>query len=90
VDREYIGIATKILDHFITTWGSYTNFVKEEGPSLTQDQTLTIVNQYLTELDIQDKILINFTYDQVAPTSVTHDSKLGKSYLNIKLPITYK
>ena len=35
-------------------------------------------------------IIINFTVEQVAPTSVTYDSKSGMCNLNIKVPCKYR
>jgi hypothetical protein len=37
-----------------------------------------------------DEIIINFTPNQVAPTSVTNCPKTGKTKLNIKLPVEYR
>ena len=45
---------------------------------------------YLEQLGVTTEIIINFTPNQVAPTSVTNDTKTGKTKLNIKLPITYR
>lgn len=45
---------------------------------------------YLEELDIADQVVLNFQKNKVAPTSVTHDPKGGKSKINIGLPIEYR
>lgn len=45
---------------------------------------------YLEDLDITDHLILNFQKNKVAPTSVTHDPKGGKSKINIGLPIEYR
>ena len=45
---------------------------------------------YLEDLQIQDEVILQFQRNKVAPTSVTHDPKGGKSKINIGLPIEYR
>ncbi len=45
---------------------------------------------YLEDLQITDQVTLNFCKNKVAPTSVTHDPKGGKSKINIGLPIEYR
>jgi hypothetical protein len=46
--------------------------------------------EYLTKMDIVERIEIAFTRKQVAATSVTHDPKTGKSRINVRTPCEYR
>lgn len=45
---------------------------------------------YLEDLKVADEVVLNFQRNKVAPTSVTHDPKGGKTKINIGLPIEYR
>lgn len=45
---------------------------------------------YLEALGVADQVVLNFCKNKVAPTSVTHDPKGGKTKINIGLPIEYR
>jgi hypothetical protein len=46
--------------------------------------------EYIEKLGVADQVELNFVKNKVAPTSVTHDPKGGKSKINIGLPIEYR
>ena len=47
VSAEYINIATKILDDFVSTYGSETGYLNTEGDIITREETESIVMDYL-------------------------------------------
>jgi len=83
-------IAKKILDSFLNSYGSESNYLLTEGNILTQEETEKYFMDYLEALGVADQVLLNFCRNKVAPTSVTHDPKGGKSRINIGLPIEYR
>lgn len=83
-------IATKILDSFLATYGSETAYLESEGVCLNQEETERIFREYIEDLGFGDQLTIEFKSRQVAPTSVTHDPKTGKSKVNIRLPCEYR
>lgn len=87
---EYMLIAKKILDSFLGAYGSESNYLLTEGNILTQEETEKYFMDYLEALGVADQVVLNFCRNKVAPTSVTHDPKGGKSRINIGLPIEYR
>jgi hypothetical protein len=87
---DLLKVATKILKAWLNHFKSETNFLQSEGEVLTREQTEDIINEYLRDLDIQNMIIINFTKNCVAPTSIVHDTKKKKTRMNIRLPIEYR
>jgi hypothetical protein len=57
---------------------------------LTKEESETIINEYLKELDVEKLIIVNFNKNQVAPTSIIHDPKKKKTKINIRLPVEYR
>ena len=87
---EYMQIAKNILDSFLKHFASESAYLLTEGKILTQEETEKYFMDYLEELGIADQLTLNFQKNKVAPTSVTHDPKGGKSKINIGLPIEYR
>lgn len=85
-----LSLAKNILDAFLEHYGSETKYQETEGRLLSQDETELFFNDYISELEIKDRVTLNFSERCVAPTSVTHDSKTGKSKINIGMPIEYR
>mmetsp|Transcript_10298 Transcript_10298/g.10282 ORF Transcript_10298/g.10282 Transcript_10298/m.10282 type:complete len:142 (-) Transcript_10298:454-879(-) len=83
-------IAKNILESFLKYYQSETEYLTTEGEILTQEETEQYFMEYLEELEIQDQLVLSFQRNKVAPTSVTHDPKGGKSRINIGLPIEYR
>lgn len=55
-----------------------------------KDETLQIFNDYNEDLGFEELLSVQFKQSQVAPTSVTHDPKTGKSRVNIRDPPEYR
>ena len=87
---EFIETAIKIMDSFVKEFGSESLYLETEGEVISQEETETIFQNYIDELEFTDQLIINFTRKQVAPTSVTHDPKTGKSKVNVRLPCEYR
>lgn len=79
-----MSIATKIMDAFLTEYGSESNYFLTEGRVITdQDETEAIFMKYLEDLNVMDCAQINFSDKIVAPTSVTYDNYSTKIRINI-------
>lgn len=87
---EYMQIAKKIIDSFLEIFGSESKYLESEGAIVSQDETERVFNEYLEKLDLVEHLTLNFSRKQIAPTSVTHDPKTGKSKINIRLPCEYR
>ena len=83
-------VATKILDSFLEAYGSESLYLETEGDILTQEETEHIINNFLEDLEFTELLGVRFMKRQVAPTSVTHDPKTGKSTINVRLPCEYR
>ena len=83
-------IAKNILDDFLNHFKSESKYLLTEGNILTEEETEKYFLDYLEALGISDQLTLNFCKNKVAPTSVTHDPKGGKSKINIGLPIEYR
>lgn len=51
---QYLDIAKVILDSFLETFGSETKYLETEGDILSQEETETIMNNYIKELGFED------------------------------------
>lgn len=83
-------IAKKILDSFLAHYESESSYLLTEGQILTQEETEKYFMDYLEALGVADQVTLSFQRNKIAPTSVTHDPKTGKSKINIGLPIEYR
>lgn len=88
---DYLPIASKIMDAFLSHYGSETNYLLTEGRVITdQEETESIFKRYLEDLNVLDLAVINFSDRIVAPTSVTYDNYSSKIKINIQVPIEYR
>lgn len=71
-------------------YGSETHWLELQGRIITQEETQESIMDYLKALGIQNELGLNFQFGLISPTSVTHDTKTGKSKLNVGLPIEYR
>ncbi len=83
-------IAQNILESFLQSYGSETNYLQMMGDIITEEETEKHFLEYLEALEIQDLLTLHFITNKVSPTSVVHDPKSGKSKINIGLPIEYR
>jgi len=89
--RELFELSIKIFNAFISEYKNESNFLQKYGGEiLTKDLTEQIVNQYISDLGLSNKIVIQFSDKIVTPTSITHDPKINRSILTIALPIEYR
>lgn len=82
--------ATKILKNWLKEFKSETKYLESEGHVLTKDESEKIINEYIKELGVEKLISLNFNKNQVAPTSIVHDTKKKKTKMNIRLPVEYR
>ena len=82
--------AVKIIESFLKDYGNESNYMETEGRALSQEETEQIFTDYIKELDYENLISLHFSEKLVAPTSVTHDEKNGKSKVHIRLPVDYR
>lgn len=57
---------------------------------MSRDETMQVFTEYMEALGFEDTLSVQFKANQVAPTSVTHDPKTGKSRVNIRDPPEYR
>ena len=88
--EKYMDIAVKILESFVAAFGSESLYLETQGDILTQDEVEHMINTYLEDLEFTELLQLRFMKRQVAPTSVTHDPKTGKSTINVRLPCEYR
>jgi hypothetical protein len=50
-----------------------------DGEIMSEEETQLFFEEYINELGLQDNLILNFVTSKVAPTSVIHDPKGGKS-----------
>lgn len=89
-DGQYLDIAIKIIDSFLREYGTQSNYLACEGKVLDQEETMMIIESYLSMLGIQELVSVNFNSKQIAPTSVTYDPKTGKCRMNISEKMKYR
>jgi len=87
---QYLDLSKRILDSFIEIYGSETAYLETEGEVVSKEETLQVFTDYLDALGFSELLTIQFKGNQVAPTSVTHDPKTGKSRVNIRDPPEYR
>jgi len=57
---------------------------------VSREETMTVFTDYMEALGFEELLSVQFKANQVAPTSVTHDPKTGKSRVNIRDPPEYR
>lgn len=74
-------------------YGSHSAYLAESGELLTdQDDVRERIYAYLDELspEVRAVCKVNFSYKNVAATSVTYDNWSSKIRVNVQLPIAYR
>lgn len=89
-NSDLLKSAQKILKAFIKEFGTESDYLQTEGDVLTREDTESIINEYLTDLQLEKLITLNFTKNIVAPTSIAYDPKKKKTRMNIRLPVEYR
>lgn len=87
---EYMDIAKKIMNKFLETYGSESNYFDTEGRTITEKEEVEeIINKYLDNHGPEVKACakINFSNRNVASTSVTYDNCSNKIRINVQIPI---
>lgn len=74
-------------------YGSHSAFLAESGELITdQADVKQRIHSYLDDLseEVRAVCKVNFSYKNVAATSVTYDNWSSKIRVNVQLPITYR
>jgi hypothetical protein len=58
-------LATKIINGFLKTYKTESEFTKLEGRILNIKETEEYFTKYLQELDVTDKVTLNFSQNSV-------------------------
>lgn len=83
---DYLPQAKQIMNKFLETYGSESNYFDTEGKMLTsKEEVETCINAYLDELGPEVKAVtrINFSTKNVASTSVTYDNWTSRIRINV-------
>lgn len=59
-NEELLGIAEKILDSFLATFGSESNYLESAGELVSQEETERVFMDYINNLEFQDGLILNF------------------------------
>jgi hypothetical protein len=85
VSSEYLDLAKSIIDKVMAKYGNESKYLEEvEGRILSRDEVVTAINDYLKELNLQDTMMIQFSRNFIARTSV-HDN-----IIRLRLPIEHR
>lgn len=90
---EYLETAIKIMDKFLETHGSESNYLETEGRMITEKEEVEeIIFKYLEDHGPEVKAVakVNFSNKNVAYTSVTYDNFSTKIRINVQVPIMYR
>lgn len=74
---EYLPQATKIIDKFLETYGTESNYFESEGRMITtKEEVEKYINDYLEQLgpEVKEVARVKFSTKNVASTSVTYDN----------------
>eukprot|EP01022_Parablepharisma_sp_SALTPOND_P031761 TRINITY_DN815_c0_g1_i1.p1 TRINITY_DN815_c0_g1~~TRINITY_DN815_c0_g1_i1.p1 ORF type:complete len:448 (+),score=46.27 TRINITY_DN815_c0_g1_i1:6786-8129(+) len=90
-DGTVLPLAVKVIEAFLKTYGSESNFLSTDGGDvLTLGETKEVFQKYIDELNLTSYLKLDFSYNTVSPTTISHDSKTGQSIITIGLPIEYR
>jgi len=90
-DGNLLPLAIKVLDAFMKTYGSESNFLATDGGELLSlAETKEIFQKYIDDLKLTPYLKLDFSYNTVSPTTISHDPKTGQSIITIGLPIAYR
>lgn len=87
---ELLELSKRILNSFIEIYGSESSYLETEGDIVPRDEVFSTFTDYIEALGFEELIQVQVKANQVAPTSVTHDPKTGKSRVNIRDPPEYR
>jgi len=59
---EYLKNSIRIMKAFLKKFGSEAEYLMQEGPILTQEETKQYIQEYLERLGVQEHITINFSH----------------------------
>lgn len=83
---EYMETATKIINAFLKSYGTHSNYQEILGEVIQdQEEVKDIINEYLEELgeEVVKVARVNFSSKNVAATSVTYDNWSSKIRINV-------
>eukprot|EP01016_Furgasonia_blochmanni_P056002 TRINITY_DN945_c0_g1_i4.p1 TRINITY_DN945_c0_g1~~TRINITY_DN945_c0_g1_i4.p1 ORF type:complete len:697 (+),score=142.21 TRINITY_DN945_c0_g1_i4:965-3055(+) len=88
--KKLLRLSIKIMEACIKEFG-YDGVFSEElgGPLVSREETESEFAKYIKDLELTDELLVVFSENTIAPTSVVHDPQ-GKSRVVIGLPILYR
>jgi len=58
--EELMVISCKIMDSFLNVFGSESAYLESEGDLVSQEETETMFQDYINELEFQDSLSLNF------------------------------
>lgn len=88
---NFLSLAVKIIEAFLKTYKSESAFLETDGGEMvSQEETTEIFQKYIDELKLTDLVKLNYSYNTVSPTTISHDFKTGQSFITIGLPVEYR
>ncbi len=84
-------LATKIIEAFMKYYGSESQYLEKDGGDvLTLSETKVLFQKYIDDLALTELVTLDYSYNAVSPTTISHDMKTGKSVITLGLPIEYR
>jgi len=90
-DGSLLSLAVKIIEAFLKTYGSESNFLLSDGGEiLSLEETKQVFQEYIDSLELGEYLKLDFSYNTVSPTTISHIPKSTQSVITIGLPVEYR
>eukprot|EP00826_Nyctotherus_ovalis_P001378 TRINITY_DN10209_c0_g2_i1.p1 TRINITY_DN10209_c0_g2~~TRINITY_DN10209_c0_g2_i1.p1 ORF type:complete len:429 (-),score=81.28 TRINITY_DN10209_c0_g2_i1:275-1561(-) len=90
-DGSVLPLAVKIIEAFLTTYGSESKFLSTDGGEvLSLSETKQVFQNYIDGLELGQYLKLDFSYNTVSPTTISHIPKSNQSIITIGLPVEYR
>ena len=83
-------LAIKILNAFLKVYGTESNFLNTGGEILNLAKIKESFQKYIDNLELGPYLNLDFSYNTVSPTTITHNPKTNQSTMTIGLPSEYR
>jgi len=90
-DGTLLPLAIKIMEAFLKKYGSQSNYLSTDaGEALTLTEAKEIFREYINGLNLTSYLRLDFSYNTVSPTTISHGPRNNQSVITIGLPINYR
>lgn len=90
-DGSVLPLAVKIIEAFLKTYSSESKFLSTDGGEvLSLSETKQVFQNYIDGLELGQYLKLDFSYNTVSPTTISHIPKSNQSIITIGLPVEYR